>query len=385
MDANVSKTESKAPAAILTEDHAGLYDTLVARRYFAKFETILGHLPRVAAELETDRHFTRLETRVIGDDLGRLALTFRALSFKYLMTGRSEDLTGKLVFDRHESGFPIANELLFMANDALQADRHLAGMPSDVELKDRMIRQIVGEQTIPTRLQYTLSQRLYYQMLAQGGQFLVRNDPAYYWLGEDKGRRRWLIHWAVYDTQVNLPVIYLMEVEDSGRTPLARDERRWPRVQGHLMAQAINGLKLLTIATGFDSDFPDLHPVRLKRLHVGPMYSSSFTMQSGPIGEVLGEARAPQGQDWALVWTLEMLEASGAMREKTGWFSSVERQLFALDPFSGKGAETGASSTTRFVILPERPYQVLAERNLPGFRDVIRFVVGDGGRVVKAP
>jgi len=368
----------------LARDHTELYDALAARRYFAKFDHILGHLPRIAGELETDGQLTRLETRVIGDDLGRLAQTFRALSLKYLMTGRSEDITGKLVFDRHEGGFPVANELLFMANDALQADRHLAGMPSETEIKDRMIRQIVGEQALPTRLQYTLSQRLYYQMLAGGGLFLVRNDPEYFWLGEDRGRRRWLLHWAVYDTLVNLPVIYLMEVEDTGRTPLARDERRWPRVQGHLMAQAINGLKLLTIATGFDTDFDDLHPKRLKRLHVGPMYSSAFTLQSGPIGEVLAEARAPQGQDWALVWTLEMLEASGAAQEKSGWFSTVERQLFALDPFSGRGAETGATRTTRFVILPERPYQVLAERNPPGFRDVSRFVVGAGGRVVKA-
>ena len=37
---------------VLTSDHHELYDTLVARRYFAKFSTITGHLGRVAAEGE---------------------------------------------------------------------------------------------------------------------------------------------------------------------------------------------------------------------------------------------------------------------------------------------------------------------------------------------
>ena len=38
----------------LTSDHHELYDTLVARRYFAKFERITGHLARVAAEVEAE-------------------------------------------------------------------------------------------------------------------------------------------------------------------------------------------------------------------------------------------------------------------------------------------------------------------------------------------
>lgn len=366
-------------------DHTELYDDLTARRYFAKFDRITAHMPAVAAELERDALFSRPEIRLLGGYMEQLARTFRALSLKYLMTGRAEGpgLRTRLLFDRHESGFPVASELLFMANDAAQAIKHLEGMPSEAELKDRMVRQIVGDQTVPTALQYALSQRLYYQMLVQGGLFLARNDVQAQWLGETGGRRRWLLSWAVYDTLVNLPVVYLLELEDSGRTPLPKDERRWPAAQSHLMAQALNGLKLLTIAQGFDTDFDDLHPKRLKRLHLGPMYSSAFTLQSGPIGEVLAEARAPEGQDWALVWTLERLEASGSQMEKTGWFSSAERQLFALDPFMGRGAETGATATQRFVILPERPYQVLADRNPPGFREVTRFVVSQAGQVLK--
>lgn len=367
----------------LTQDHAELYDTLVARRYFAKFDRITGHLPRVAAELETEGRLNRAEVRVIGNHVAALTRTFRALSHKYLMTGRVEGpLPGRLTFDRHESGFPVAQELMVMANDALQAEKHLAGMASEAELKDRMIRAIVGDLVIPTQLQFALSQRLYYEALRQGGLFWPRNDPQAQWVAEAGGRRTWRIDWAVYDTQVNLPVVYLLEVQDSGKVALPKDDRRWPAVQAHLMAQSLAGLKLLTIAQGFDTDFPTLHPQRLRRIHLGPMYSQSFTLQSGPISDVLAEAAAAPGDDWALVWTVEDLVAERTEKVSAGWFSTVERQIFALDPFAGRGAETGATRTERMVILPERPFQVLAERNPPGFRDVRKFVVGAGGRLM---
>lgn len=367
--------------AQLTNDHTELYDTLVARRYFAKFERISGHLGRVAGELESEGTLTRTEARVLGRYITALATTFRALSYKYLMTGRSDSAL-RLTFDRHESGFPVAQELMMMAVDAAQVDKHLAGGASVDELKDRMIRRIVGELALPTDLQFALSQRLYHEALAQGGLFLARNDPDAQWIEDHKGRRRYLLHWAVYDTQVNLPVVYLMDLEDSGKRPLPSDDGRWPQAQHHLMAQSVAGLKLLTIAQGFDTDFPTLHPKRLRRIHLGPMYSHSFTLQSGPISDVLSSARAPEGQDWALVWTVEDLRADRVEQVKDGWFSTVERQIFALDPFAGKGADTGTTRMDRMVVLPEQPYQALAELNPPGFRDVRKFVVGAGGRII---
>ena len=250
-------------------------------------------------------------------------------------------------------------------------------------MKHDMVRQIIGEQQVPTRLQFALSQRLYYEELLKGELFWARNDPECQWLGNTDDRRRFVIHWAVYDSQINLPVIYMMEVEDSCKTALPKEERRWPEVQAHLMAQSLSGLKLVTIAKGFDQDFNDLHPKRLKRFHVGPMYSSAYTEQSGPLRKVLEDAEAPEGQDWALAWTTEELESQDVVEERSGWFSTVEREVFALDPFGGRGVETGATLTQRSIILPQRPFQVLAERNPPGFGDVRKFVVSKAGQVLR--
>ncbi|WP_373354592.1 hypothetical protein [Pseudoroseicyclus sp. CXY001] len=364
----------------LSLDHFRLEDTGVTRRYFDKFDAITGHLARVAGQMEGEGRLGRREVEALARYIVGLSHSFKALALKYLFSGRFPS-AGKLTIDRVESGFPVLAELLVLANDALQAQSHLAQSPSADALKDEMVRFILAEQEVPTRLQYSLSQRLYYEELAKGGLFLARNDPEAVWLKGDD-RRTYLIRWAVYDGAINLPVVYLMEVEDSGRVGLPKDEWRWPAVQSHLMAQSLGGLKLVTIAKGFDEDFGDLHPKRLRRFHLGPMYSHSFTAQAGPIRDVLARARAPEGEDWALVWTEEELVSDRVETQKSGWFSTVEREIFALDPFQGGGAETGASRMERSIILPERPYQALAELKPPGFGDVRKFVVSAGGRVM---
>ncbi len=371
------------PDLDLTTDHKALDDDLAARRYFAKFGRITGMLIGVAEEMEAERSLSPLDGDVLEGYVGAIAATFRALSLKYLVSGRLQGVGQKhLTIDFHESGFPVFQEIVTLANDAAQAVPHLQGMPEAAKLKDEMVKIIVAERKVPVQLQYALSQRLYYEALAQGGLFFAQMHPQAQWLADlDGGRRRFMLHWGVYDSQMNVPVVYLMEVEDSGRKALPKDEGRWPAVQAHLLAQSVDGLKLLTIAKGFDTDFDDLHPKRLRRVHLGPMYSNAFTLQTGPIREVLGDAKSPPGDDWALAWTVEDLESERVEVEK-GWFSDVEREVFRLDPFAGRGVDTGATRVTRSLILPERPFQVLAEKDPEGFRAVKKYVVGREGRVM---
>ena len=84
-----------------------------------------------------------------------------------------------------------------------------------------------------------------------------------------------------------------------------------------------------------------------------------------------------------MAWTLEELESEDVREERAGWFGTVEREIFALDPFGGRGADTGATRTQRAIILPQRPFQVLAELDPPGFGDVQKFVVSDAGQVLR--
>jgi hypothetical protein len=368
-----------------SNDHVGITDTFASRRYFRKFEGIMQHMMRVAGVMEAEGRLTRPEVDILTRYAVKLTHTFKALSLKYLLVGRETGrFFGSLTMDDRDSGFPVAAEIMTMANDAQQAAGHLASMPSVEALKDQMVQTILGERQIPTKLQFALSQRLYYEELARGDLFWVQNDAEAQWTHNlNDTRRAFRLHWASYDSQVNLPVIYLMEVEDSGATALPKDQRRWPEVQAHLSAQALGGLKLVTIAKGFDEDFADLHPKRLRRFHLGPMYSHAYTRQAGPLREVLAEANAPEGQDWAMVWTEEELLSDRVIAQKSGWFSTVEREVFALDPFGAKGADLGATRQERSIILPHRPYQVLEEKRPPGFATVRKFVVSDAGRVLR--
>lgn len=367
----------------LTRDHRVLADEGETRRYFAKFERITAIMQGVVREMQAGGGMAASESEVLAGYARAIAGSFRALSLKYLIAGRLGGAGQRhLTIDLHESGFPIFQELVAMANDAAQAAGVLAGMASADEMKDRMVRSIVGERVVPTDLQYALSQRLYTEALVAGGLFWPQMPVAAEWLGDvAKERRSYRLHWAVYDSQLNVPVVYVMQAEDSGRTALVHDEGRFARVQAHLLAQSTGGLKLVTIARGFDADFADLHPKRLVRVHLGPMYSSAYTLQSGPIRGVLEEARAPEGEDWALAWAIEELESARVEVEK-GWFSATERQVFALDPLSGVGEDMGATRMRRAIILPQKPFQVLAEQNPPGFADVRKFVVGAGDRVM---
>lgn len=377
----------------LTHDHIGLSDTFASRRYFRKFEGITGHLARVAGQMQAEGQISKEEVNVLSRYLVSISYTFRALSMKYLFAGRNtknssasfpERYTFRaLEFDAVESGFPVVNELRVMANDAQQADSHLKGLLSEEALKDQMVRKIIADREIPSQLQYALSQRLYYQELLKGNLFWAQNHPEAVWLsGVKPGRLTYLLHWASYDSQTNLPVIYLMEVQDSGPKALPTDQNRWPEVQAHLMGQSMGGLKLLTIAKAFDLDFDDLHPKRLRRFHIGPMYSSAFTRQKGPLRKVLEQANSKIGDDWALAWTMEELESERVITEKSGWFGTVEREIFSLDPFSGSGVDIGATHMQRAIIMPQRPYQVLDELAPKGFSAVRKFVVSPGGRVL---
>lgn len=372
-----------AETGTLDADFRRLEDELEARAYVAQTRRAAETIPAALTEMVRDRLLDERDPPIIRAYLDALNATLDALGMKYLLSARVEGpLHRALTIDMHESGLPVWQEVAQTASDAAQATAELARTPPAASIKDDMVRQIVGDRTLPTRLQYALSQRYYYEALAAGGLFWPQMHPQAILLSDSAGGRlRWLIHWAVYDSQLNVPVIYLMDCDDSGRRPLAEDPRRWPEARAHLLAQSMGGLQLVTIATGFDRDFDTLHPRRLRRITLGPVYSREFTIQEGPIRQVLDDANAPTGQDWALAMTFEELRAERAVMEPSGLFGVIERQIFKLDPLNTGGAGQGATNATRVLVLPTRPFQALAELNPEGFRPIRKYVVASDGSV----
>ncbi|MEL7167461.1 MAG: hypothetical protein AAGL96_18505, partial [Pseudomonadota bacterium] len=58
-------------------EHIGLTDRFSSRRYFAKFETIISHLGRVAAVMEADGNLKRDEVKILTRYIAELTFTFR--------------------------------------------------------------------------------------------------------------------------------------------------------------------------------------------------------------------------------------------------------------------------------------------------------------------
>jgi len=370
----------------LTATHKPIETALATRRYFAKFERIMGHLSEVTRRSEDDHEISPLEADMLGYYIQGLTTSFTALSYKFLMAqrirrGGSSEL---LNIDKSDSGFPVYQEVLQMASDALQAKARLETLPDESRLKQDMVTHILDERTAPTQLQYAMSQRLYYKSLNSKNLFLAQNHPRAVWKKGHtaKTRRDYTIHWAVYDSQANLPVVYIMDLVDVGKRPLPYDERRWPRVQDHLLAQSLSSLTLLTIAKGFDQDFDNLYPMRLRRFNLGPMYSHAFTTQRGPLREILAESIGKPGLDWALSWRVETLESESARSEKTGFFSKAQRQIYKLNKLDPEAMQSSASDVTRSLVIPHHAYQVLAEKDPAGFRKVRKYVVGANGQIL---
>jgi hypothetical protein len=336
------------------------------------------------ASLSSDEGLiSEAEQKILSQYLSDLNNSFTALSYKYLMTNRAPD-SGKMSIDKTESGFPVFSEIIQLAADSTQAKKHLKSLPDQERLKKDMVNHILTERSAPTTLQYALAKRIYYETLVNENLFLSQNHPQINWVGKDveRRKRRYIIHWASYDSKTNLPVVYLMVVDDTASRALPNDERRWPRVQDALMAQALSELKLLTIAKGFDEDFDGLHPKSLRRFHLGPMHSHAFTEQRGPIREVLANAIGEEGLDWALAWTVETLISDGQKWEKVGIFKQAPREVYKLDAFNMSGKMDGVTNITRALILPHRAFQVMEEKHADAFAGVRKYVVGHNAKIL---
>ena len=112
-----------------TRDHVGLNDTFASRRYFRKFEGIMQHMLHVAGVLKAEGRLDDDEVEILTRYAAKLTHTFKALGLKYLLAGRETGrFFGSLTMDARDSGFPVAEEIMTMANDAQQAAAHLEDM-----------------------------------------------------------------------------------------------------------------------------------------------------------------------------------------------------------------------------------------------------------------
>lgn len=284
---------------------------------------------------------------------------------------------------RAESGFPVFQNVLELENDRRQAEQRLAGIPEADDLRAEMADFILRHKEFPAALQKLIAERLYLEDVREGPLFgpFILAQTAKVSVNQKTMRPFYLVHWGSFDGTANLPLVYMVTVEDSseamvsqlvdGSGRLNQDVEVPLPVDGLLNPQLAHRfddfternsaytLSPVTIATNLDKDFETLHPKQLRRVVLGPFYSSGITEHNSAVAEILSKVRRPEDA-WLLTWTLQEVFSKAEKPGRKGLFSSEKTtQEFHIETNDLEAARQGVSSYEKHALIPHEAYQAL--------------------------
>jgi hypothetical protein len=357
-----------------------------AGRYFAAIDAALGGLALYLAEARERDGLAE----AVAEQLVRLRRSFSCWRNRI-------GFADTFKINRAASGFPLFQNVLALENDRAQADRRLGDIPGPDALRAEMADFILRRKGFPLALQRAMAERLYLEDVKEGQTFgpfgLART------LGvsvEPKtGRPVCLVQWAAFDGTANLPLVYLLKVEDStpklagelvdGEGRLRTDVEIPLPVDGLLNPELAHrfddfternsayALSPLTIAANLDRDFPTLHPKELKRFVLGPFFGAGLTDNNPTVTEVLSRMRRAETA-WLLTWTVQHVFSTGEVRGRQGlWSSDPPIQTFHIETGDPEAVRQGVSAYEKHALVPHEAYQALyaageADKIFAGFK-----------------
>ncbi|TIX53443.1 MAG: hypothetical protein E5V28_29950, partial [Mesorhizobium sp.] len=188
-------------------------------------------------------------------------------------------------------------------------------------------------------------------------------------------------HWAAFDGSANLPLVYMVTVEDSSEEMIGqlvdRNGKLNDKVDIPLPVEGLLNPELAhrfddfteknsaytlspaTIAVNLDKDFEQLHPKQLRRVVLGPFYSAGITDNNSTVSDVLDKVRKPENA-WLLTWTIQEVYSKAEKPGRKGLFSSEKTtQEFFIDTDDLEAARQGVSSYEKHALIPHEAYQAL--------------------------
>lgn len=284
---------------------------------------------------------------------------------------------------RAESGFPVFQNLLELENDRRSAEQRLANIPKPGELRAEMADFILRRKEFPAALQKSMAERLYLEDVKGEETFgpFTLAQTAKVSVNPKTMRPYYLVHWASFDGAANLPLVYMVTVEDSSdaivRQLVDKNGRLNEKVEIPLPVDGLlnpdlarlfddfteknsaYSLSPLTIAVNLDKDFPDLHPKQLRRVVLGPFYSAGITDNNSTVAGVLAKVRRPENA-WLLTWTIQEVYSKGEKPGRKGlWSSQPASEEFHIDTDDLEAARQGVSAYENHALVPHEAYQAL--------------------------
>jgi len=194
-------------------------------------------------------------------------------------------------------------------------------------------------------------------------------------------RPYYIVHWGFYDGTANLPMVYIVSLEDSskemvealvgGKGKLRKDVDIPLPVEGLLnpgLAHQFDdfceknssySLTLSTIATNMDKDFDYLHPKQLRRFVLGPFYHADITVHGATVDKILQKVRRKENQ-WMMTWTAQEIYSMNEKPAKWGLLGGEPaRDEYYINTDDLDCARMGVSSYQRNALVPHDAYQAI--------------------------
>lgn len=284
---------------------------------------------------------------------------------------------------RAESGYPVFQNVLELENDRRTADKRLAAIPAPDVLRAEMADFILRQRAMPDALRKTMAERLYLEEIAGGETFAPFVLPQTVRVTVNPKTRRplYVVHWGAFDGSANMPMVYMVTLEDSSedivKTLVTNDGRLNERVAIPLPVDGLlnpdlarrfddfaeknssYSLSPATIGTNLDKDFETLHPKQIRRVVLGPFYSAGITENNSVVSEVLSKVRRADNA-WLLTWTVQEIFSKAEQPARKGLFSrQPAREEFHINTDDLEAARMGVSSYEKHALVPHEAYQAL--------------------------
>ncbi|ESW78428.1 MULTISPECIES: hypothetical protein [unclassified Mesorhizobium] len=347
-----------------------------AARYFSAITAALGGLEVFMRDDRSPLYRHGIVAKVVAEYIARLDKSFSCWRNRL-------GFTETFRISRAESGFPVFQNLLELENDRLQADARLANLPLADELREEMADFILRHKEFPEALQKSMAERLYLEDVKSETTFgpFTLAQTVKVSVNPKTLRPYYLVHWACFDGSANLPLVYMVTVEDSSDDmirqlvdssgklnervdiPLPVDGLLNPelahRFDDFTEKNSAYALSPATIAVNLDKDFEPLHPKQLRRVVLGPFYSAGITDNNSTVSEVLAKVRKPENA-WLLTWTIQEVFSKAEKPGRKGLFSSEKTtQEFFINTDDLEAARQGVSSYENHALIPHEAYQAL--------------------------
>jgi len=351
-------------------------DVTPVGRYFGAMDRALAGLDTFLREDDSPLYKHDLIGAIIEEYLARLRGSFESWRNRVAFAERFS-------ISQAESGFPAYQNVLELENDRRDAKKRLVAMPDSATIRAEMVDFILKKKQFPGALQRAMAERIYLETIEARRHFspLCLARTVRVSVNPKTKRPYYIVHWGYFDGVANLPLVYVLSLEDSSKdmiTTLVGADGKLTRgieiplpVEGLLnpaLAHKFDdfcdknssySLTLSTIATNLDHDFDHLHPKQLRRFVLGPFYHADITRHGETVDQILGRVHRTENQ-WLLTWTLQEIYSINEKPGKWGlWGGEPARDEFHINTDDLECARQGVSAFQRHALVPHEAYQAI--------------------------